>query len=55
MSLLEAIVLLIGGSVIAVLLYGAYQFWSDEEDGATKHEATAKKPTRKPQAGTVPG
>ncbi len=32
MSILEFIVVLIGGSVIAVQLYGAYRFWREDAD-----------------------
>lgn len=46
MSILEVIVLLIGMSVIGVLLYGAFQFWTETPDeGATPQ--TAKKPRTK--------
>lgn len=47
MSILEIIVLLIGTSVIAVLLYGAYQFWNDPSEDPTSYQATKKARTGK--------
>ena len=55
MSLLEVVVLLVGGSVIAVLLYGAYQFWSEEGQNAAQLRGTKQEPARKHETGTVPG
>lgn len=36
MSFLELIVVLIGGSVIAVQLYAAYRFWQEDREQAAK-------------------
>lgn len=42
MSILELIVVLIGGSVIAFMLYGAFRFWKEEPQEAAA-PATPKK------------
>ncbi len=43
MSLLELIVVLVGGSVIAFLLYGAYRFWTEDPESATAPASPKKK------------
>ena len=48
MSMLELIVILVGGSVIAFLLYGAYRFWSDEPHGAAAPAVSKKSRTIRP-------
>lgn len=53
MSILEIIVLLIGLSVISVLLYGAYQFWTESPDGHAP-PAAAKKPKIKNPRSVLP-
>ncbi len=50
MSILEVIVLLVGGSVIAFLIYGAYRFWTEDADNAMpprgpRRTRTTKSPT----------
>lgn len=47
MSILEVIVLLIGTSVIGVLLYGAYQFWTEAPDSVANPQASKTKTIRK--------
>ncbi|MCR9139664.1 MAG: hypothetical protein NXI27_26965 [Alphaproteobacteria bacterium] len=44
-SILEIIVLLIGASVISVLLYGAYKFWTEtpEDEAATQPAKKVRK------------
>jgi hypothetical protein len=52
MSILEVIVLLIGGSVIAFLLYGAYRFWTEDADTVAAPQGSRKVPAHKKPART---
>ncbi len=48
MSILEIIVLLIGLSVISVLLYGAYQFWTEDSGRTTQPKPKERKTSNAP-------
>ena len=48
MSILELIVVLVGGSVIAFLLYGAYRFWTEDPESAATPASPKKARTIRP-------
>ena len=54
MSILELIVVLIGGSVIAFMLYGAFRFWRRKSRKRRRRLRLPKK-AKTDQADPVPG